>query len=314
MIERDAVSPPHRGTGEHHPGILVSALTKDDQQIAWKLKQRDRNALLGYGLSVFVVIVAMEMAAFHFHMAERFGIAPLLARGVIYLLLTTALWATLLRSNRLLVIRMMSDKQASYESVLLAYDSALGLKDAYSGGHGRRVARYALGLACAMGLSRVEANVIREAALLHDIGKIGIPDAILTKPGELTMTELHTIRQHPAMGAAIVQAIPLLSHLAPAVRHHHEHFDGGGYPAGLRGHDIPLAARVIAVADALDALGSDRSYRKSMPLDAAVTEIVKASGKQFDPEIVGVLADKFILTAMGNTSADNPSIREDQKR
>ncbi len=302
------------GTGEQHPGIPVSALAEDDQLIAWKLKQRDRNALLGYGLSVFVVVVVMEMAAFHFHMAERFGIAPLFARGAIYLLLTTALWASLLRTNRRLVSKMMGDKQASYESVLLAYDSALGLKDAYSGGHGRRVALYAHELACAMGLSDAEANAIREAALLHDIGKIGIPDAILTKPGELTATELHTIRQHPAMGAGIIEAIPLLGHLAPAVRHHHEHFDGGGYPAGLRGRDIPLAARVIAVADALDALGSDRSYRRSMPFDAAVTEIVKASGKQFDPEIVGVLADKFILPARENTSAENPSTRNDGRR
>ncbi|MBA3032188.1 MAG: HD-GYP domain-containing protein [Gammaproteobacteria bacterium] len=304
----------HHSTGERRPEIPVSALAEDDRQIARKLKQRDRNALLGYGLSVFVVVVIMEMAVFHFHMAERFGIAPVLARGVIYLLLTTALWAALLRTNRRLVSKMMSDKQASYESVLLAYDKALGLKDAYSGGHGRRVALYAHGLASAMGLSHAEANTIREAALLHDIGKIGIPDAILTKPGELTVAELHTIRQHPAMGAGIIQAIPLLSHLAPAVRHHHEHFDGGGYPVGLQGHAIPLAARVIAVADALDALGSDRSYRKSMPLDAAVTEIVKASGKQFDPEIVGVLADKFILTAMKNTSIDNPSTRNDGRQ
>ncbi len=294
--------------------IPVSALAEDDQLIAWKLKRRDRNALLGYGLSVFVVVVIEEMAAFHFHMAERFGIAPLLARGVIYLLLTTALWAALLRTNRRLVSKMMHDKQASYESVLLAYDNAMGLKDAYSGGHGRRVAFYAHRIASAMDLPHAEANSVREAALLHDIGKIGIPDTILTKPGELSAEEFGAIQQHPAMGAEIVESIPLLSHHAPAVRHHHERFDGGGYPAGLHGRHIPLAARIIAVADVLDALSSDRSYRGALSLDVAVAEIGKASGKHFDPEIVGVITGKSFLHDLRNTPTVHPSTRNDRSQ
>lgn len=300
------------GAEASRQSIPVSALAEDEGQIGRQLKRRDRKALLGYGLSAFVVIVIDEAAAFHFDMAERFGIAPILARGVLYLLLTTALWAALLRANRRLVSKMMRDKQASYESVLLAYDNALGLKDAYTGGHGRRVAFYAERIASTMGLPHLEVNAVREAALLHDIGKIGIADAILTKPGELTTEEFGAIREHPAMGAGIVESIPLLAHHAPAVRHHHERFDGGGYPDGLHGHHIPLAARIIAVADVLDALNSDRSYRGSMPLDAAVTEIGKASGKQFDPEIAGVVTDQSFLHVLRNTPTNHLSTRNDR--
>lgn len=302
----------HFGPGDIRQAIPVSALAEDEQQIGRQLKQRDRKALLGYGLSVLVVVVIGEVVAFHFDMAERFGIALLLARGVVYLLLTTALWAALLRAKRRLVSKMMHDKQAIYESVLLAYDNALDMKDAYSGGHGRRVAFYAHRIARAMDLPVAEANSVREAALLHDIGKIGIPDAILTKPGKLGAEESRAIQQHPAMGAGIVESIPLLAHLAPAVRHHHERFDGGGYPDGLDGRHIPLAARIIAVADVLDALSSDRSYRGSMSLDAAVAEIGKASGKHFDPQIVSVITGESFLHDLRNTSIDHPSTGNDR--
>ncbi len=295
------------GTRGSRQSIPVSALAEDERRIGRKLERRDREALLIHGLSVVVVVVIAEVAAFRFHMEERFGMGPLLARGMIYLLLTTALWAALLRANRRLVSKMLCDKQASYESVLLAYDNALGLKDAYSGGHGRRVAFYAHRIASAMGLPHAEANSVREAALLHDIGKIGIPDTILTKPGKLSAEEFRVIQQHPAMGAGIVESIPLLSHHAPAVRHHHERFDGDGYPDGLRGRHIPLAARIIAVADVLDALSSDRSYRGSLSLGTAVAEIGKASGKHFDPEIVGVIAGELFLHDLGHTSTDYPS-------
>lgn len=300
------------GTSGNRQAIPVSALAEDEQQIGRQLKRRDRKALFGYGLSVLVVVVIGEATVFNLDMADRFGVAPFLARGVIYLLLTTALWATLLRANRRMVSKMMLDRQASYESVLLAYENALGLKDAYSGGHGRRVAFYAHRIASAMGLPVAEANSVREAALLHDIGKIGIPDTILTKPDKLDAEELRVIQQHSAMGAGIVDSIPLLSHHAPAVRHHHERFDGGGYPDGLQGHRIPLAARIIAVADVLDALSSNRSYRGPMSFDEAVAEISKDSGKQFDPEIVDVVTGKPFLHDLRNTQADHPPIHNDR--
>jgi putative nucleotidyltransferase with HDIG domain len=296
----DALRSRNGGSQQEFP---VAALAENELQVARHLQRRDRNILLLYGLSGFVVV----------GLAERLGMAPLLARGIVYLLLTTALWAVLLRANRRLVGNLMRDKQAGYESLLLAYDKALGLKDAYSGGHGRRVALYANRIAGAMGLPQAEANAVREAALLHDIGKIGVADAILTKPGELTAEEFNAIRQHPVRGAEIVEAIPLLSHHAPAVRHHHERFDGSGYPAGLAGHDIPLAARIIAVADVLDALTSDRSYRGSLPLDAAVAEIGRAAGKQFDPEIVGVISSEAFLHDLNVMPTDNPSTRNQRR-
>lgn len=293
--------------GWRRQATQVFAFAEDERKTARQLKRRDWHALLLYGVFGFVVVVIEEIAIFHFHMVERFGIAPLLARGMVYLLLTTALWAALLRANRRLVCKLMHDKQAGYESLLLAYDNALGLKDAYTGEHGRRVAFYAHQIAKAMGLSHEEAHAVREAALLHDIGKIGISDAILTKPGKLTTEEFRAIQLHPAKGAEIVEAIPPLSHHAPAVCHHHERFDGSGYPDGLHGHYIPLAARIIAVADVLDALSSDRSYRKSMHLDAAIAEISKASGRHFDPDIVGVITDKSFLQDLKCIAAETAS-------
>ncbi|GAO36234.1 hypothetical protein SCT_1636 [Sulfuricella sp. T08] len=270
--------------------IPAFTLTEDEQLTARKLERRDRNVLIFYGLFSLVVVVVEEAVVFYFHMADRFGIAPLLARGVVYLVLSTALWAMLLRANRRLVCKLMHEKQENHESVLLAYDNALGLKDTYTGGHGRRVAFYARQIAIALGLPQEESHSIGEAASLHDIGKIGIPDAILTKPGKLTPEEFSVIQKHPVMGAEIVQSIPLLSHHVHAVRHHHEHFDGSGYPDGLSGSDIPLAARIIAVADAFDAMSSNRSYRSGVSADRALNEIAQAAGSLFDPEVVAAIA------------------------
>lgn len=271
------------------PAFTLSA---EEQQISRKLERRDRNTLLLYGLSGLVVVVVEEVAAFRFHMADRFGLAPLLARGVVYLILSTALWAMLLRANRRMVRKLMHEKQQNHESVLLAYDNALGLKDAYTGGHGRRVAFYASQIAAALGLSQEEVRSIGDAASLTDIGKIGIPDAILTKPGKLTPDEFSVIQKHPVMGAEILHSIPSLRHHVPAVRHHHEHFDGSGYPDGLRGSDIPLAARIIAVADALDAMSSNRSYRSGISADRALNEIAQAAGSHFDSGVVAAINRK----------------------
>lgn len=154
----------------------------------------------------------------------------------------------------------MQEKRQGYKSILLAYDSALALKDVYTGGHGHRVARYSRLIAEALGLPDAEVDAVSEAALLHDLGKIGIPDNILTKPDHLTLGEYAEVQKHSAAGAEILHSIPPLRHHAMAVRHHHERFDGSGYPDGLRGQNIPFAARIIAVADAFDALSSNRSY------------------------------------------------------
>ena len=269
-----------------------------DRQMLQRLQRRDRYALLFYLISGATIMVAGEAAAFYLGIADRYGFIPLLLRGIIYLLLTMALWAALLRVNRRLVTGLMNEKRQGYESILLAYDSALSLKDTYTGGHGRRVAHYTRLIAGAMGLPEAEVDSIGQAALLHDLGKIGIPDRILIKPERLTREEFAVVQKHPAAGADILRTIAPLRRHAKAVRHHHERFDGSGYPDGLRGTDIPVAARIIAVADAFDALGSNRSYRRGVSAEQALDIIAQAGGSHFDPEIVAAAAGKPLHEAL----------------
>lgn len=269
-----------------------------DRQTLQRLERRDRNLLLLYLISGTVIVVVGEAAAFYLDMLDRFGFMPLLLRGVIYLLLTTAIWAVLLRANRRTVTRLMQEKRQGYESILLAYDSALALKDTYTGGHGRRVAHYTRLIAEVMGLPQAEMDSASEAALLHDLGKIGIPDRILTKPDHLTSEEFAVVQKHPAAGAEILRAIPPLRHHAIVVRHHHERYDGSGYPDGLRGTDIPLAARIIAVADAFDALSSNRSYRRGLSAEQALSIIAQSVGSHFDPVVAAAIAGKPLREAL----------------
>lgn len=277
--------------------IFSTSLFNHDGQMLQHLERRDRTALLLYLISGSAIVVAGEAGIFYLGMSDRYGFMPVLVRGIVYLLLTMLLWAALLRSNRRMVIGLMQESRQGYESVLLAYDSALVLKDAYTGGHGRRVARYARLITKAMNLPAAGVDAVGEAALLHDLGKIGIPDRILTKSSRLTTEEFSEIKKHPVSGADILHSIPSLSRHAMAVRHHHEHFDGSGYPDGLRGTQIPLAARIIAVADAFDALTTQRSYHNGCKASLALGEIAKAAGSQFDaagsqfdPVIVDVIS------------------------
>jgi len=278
--------------------VIPSVGFDHDRQMLQRLQRRDRYALLFYLISGATIMVAGEAAAFYLGIADRYGFIPLLLRGIIYLLLTMALWAALLRVNRRLVTGLMNEKRQGYESILLAYDSALSLKDTYTGGHGRRVAHYTRLIAGAMGLPEAEVDSIGQAALLHDLGKIGIPDRILTKPERLTREEFAVVQKHPAAGADILRTIAPLRRHAKAVRHHHERFDGSGYPDGLRGTDIPVAARIIAVADAFDALGSNRSYRRGVSAEQALDIIAQAGGSHFDPEIVAAAAGKPLHEAL----------------
>ncbi len=161
---------------------------------------------------------------------------------------------------------------------------AVELRDDYTGGHTARVSRYAELLGQQMKLSSTDLKWIRFGTPLHDIGKIGIDDAILRKPGALTAEEFKIMQSHTLKGAAILATIPDLAPVIPIVRSHHERWDGKGYPDGLAGAAIPRLARIVAVADTFDAMTSDRPYRKGMPAQIAFAEVVKQSGKQFDPE------------------------------
>ncbi|MGA2809082.1 MAG: HD domain-containing phosphohydrolase [Terracidiphilus sp.] len=182
----------------------------------------------------------------------------------------------------------MEDLEHSYDVTLEALGDALDLKDSETEGHSKRVTAYTIALARAMGISPAEIKVIARGAFLHDIGKMAIPDHILRKAGKLTPGEQHVMREHCSRGYHMLRKIPFLSGAAEIVFAHQEHYSGSGYPNGSRGAEIPIGARIFAVADALDAITSDRPYRTARTFDAAREEILRCSGTQFDPSVVEV--------------------------
>jgi putative nucleotidyltransferase with HDIG domain len=182
----------------------------------------------------------------------------------------------------------IGDLERSYDITLEALGDALDLKDTETEGHSRRVTAYTIALARAMQLPPQEIRTMARGAFLHDVGKMAIPDAILLKPGRLTLDEQTTMREHCERGYQMLRKIPYLREAAEIVYSHQEHYNGSGYPRGLRGEEIPLGARIFAVADALDAITSDRPYRSATSFATARKEIRKNMGTQFDPQVVDV--------------------------
>jgi response regulator RpfG family c-di-GMP phosphodiesterase len=180
----------------------------------------------------------------------------------------------------------LRELQDTYRVTLEALGSALDTRDVGTETHSRRVHGYALTIARTHGVPEHEIKDIERGVLLHDIGKIGIPDAILLKPGPLTPEEWIIMRTHPEVGRRLIERIPFLRGAVPIVYHHHERWDGTGYPLGLRGEAIPIGARIFAVADALDAMTFDRPYSKAISYDAARKEIQRCAGTHFDPAVV----------------------------
>jgi len=180
-------------------------------------------------------------------------------------------------------------EQTHFETVI-AFSEALDAKDQYTAGHSRRVMEYSVDIGQRMKLDENDIEQLKKSALLHDIGKIGIPDAVLHKKGKLSDVEYSIIKAHSEIGATILKAIKSFNYLVPAVYHHHERFDGKGYPHGIKGGEIPLHARIIAVADSFDAITSNRPYRNAFALQEALAELEKNKEVQFDPYI----ADTFI--------------------
>ena len=174
----------------------------------------------------------------------------------------------------------------SYVATVRALANAVEARDAYTGKHAERVTAYGMELARAVGLSLEESPQIEFGFLLHDIGKVAVPDAILFKTSRLTDQEFTLIAQHPVVGAEILRDVDFLGEGKLVVRHHHERWDGSGYPDGLAGEEIPLAARVFSVADTLDALTTDRPYRPASDWSRARAEIRRVTGTQFDPAVV----------------------------
>ena len=182
--------------------------------------------------------------------------------------------------------RAMWRIEQTYEETLQALAGALDLRDNETAGHSERVMAYAIEIARAMGCSKKQLDTIARGALLHDIGKIGTPDSILMKPGPLTPEERSVMQAHVGVGYGLLNHIAFLVDAAAIVLTHHERFDGTGYPQGLSGANIPLGARIFVVADTLDAMTSDRPYRRALPFATAREEMIRESGKQFDPQVV----------------------------
>lgn len=211
-----------------------------------------------------------------------------------------------LQANNVLMFKAYEQFNRSFNASINALVSAIDARDTYTAAHVNRVMDYAQQIAEMMALSPNRIYQIRLAAQLHDIGKIGTPDSVLLKQGKLNDQEYEIIKNHPDAGVAILQHNPNFANILLAVRHHHERYDGTGYPCGLAGKEIPLSARIIAVADAYDAMTSNRPYRKSLSAADAQQELSTHRGAQFDPEIV----DIFIKVLTNNAEMPaNPEVR-----
>ncbi|UCF81335.1 MAG: GAF domain-containing protein [Acidobacteriota bacterium] len=186
--------------------------------------------------------------------------------------------------------RLYEEQRETFVGTATALALAIESRDKYTGGHTKRVLDFAYAAGRRLGLEGEELENLKLSAILHDIGKIGIPDNVLNKPGSLTEEEFKVMKRHPKIGGTIMSKIPFLENILDGMRYHHETLDGKGYPYGLRGEDIPLQARIVAVADAFDAMTSNRPYHDGRPVAEAVAELRRCSGTQFDADAVEALA------------------------
>ena len=195
------------------------------------------------------------------------------------------------RLSREELYQLYKDLLNSHLLTIKVISKALDRRDAIESGHSQRVAEYSKAVAEKLRLSSEEKRNLELAAVLHDVGKIGISENILGKPGKLTDQELYMIRKHPEIGGDIIEGVEFLKPIIPFIRHHHERFDGKGYPDGLAGDDIPFSAMIISVSETYDFLTSNLSYRNALPRWKALEELKRASGTQFDPVIVSTFLD-----------------------
>lgn len=186
---------------------------------------------------------------------------------------------------------LLAQREAIYLTTLDAMARTIDARDAYTSGHSHRVAAYALAIGRALDLDEHMLRVLRRGAVLHDIGKIGVSDAVLNKPGRLTPEEMDEMQRHPVTGYELLRDMPFLGDELGLICHHHERWDGHGYPDGLAGEEIPLGARILAVCDAFDAMTSDRPYRRAMPIAAARAQLIAGAGTHFwPPAVAGMMA------------------------
>jgi len=199
-----------------------------------------------------------------------------------------------------LYVKGMEEQLSALRTALIcAFNQLLDLKDLNTGVHSTRLAEWALHVAGELGLDQSSLSDIEVAALLHDIGKIGIPDAILQKPAKLTEPEYDLMKKHPEYGWAVLRHVPGMERASLMILHHHESYDGKGYPAGLKGEEIPIGSRIVSVIDAFDAMVSSRAYREGLPFEEAERRLLEARGTQFDPDVV----DRFLPLARAEMSS-----------
>jgi diguanylate cyclase (GGDEF)-like protein len=196
-------------------------------------------------------------------------------------------------------------------SIIYALAATVDAKDSYTYGHSRKVSEYSVALSEKLSLPQEKVNNIRAASLLHDIGKVGVPDSILNKKEPLTDEEWKPIKGHPELGVEILRHVIDLANCLPAILHHHEHYDGSGYPAGLKGGKIPLEARVLSVTDAYDAMTSPRPYREQLSMEEAIKEIKRCAGTQFDPKVVEQFCNIIVPAKHKSIEAEAGSDRDE---
>jgi putative nucleotidyltransferase with HDIG domain len=265
---------------------------------------RTRESGLRIRASLFVPLVAHNrvIGVLHVHRDRAIPFQEGEAKTLLTLATQTALN---IESGRLL-----DEVRLLFQRSLEAFSTALDFKDNDTGGHSQRVAAGAREVASRMGLRGDALEHIAQGALLHDIGKIAVPDSILRKPGKLSEEEWVTMRRHPDTGFQMLKAIHVPDAIAAVVRQHHERYDGTGYPLGLRGADITVGARIFSAVDFYDALSSDRPYRKAMPLDQVLDQLRQGSGRHFDPAVLEAFLSipEQTLRAMRADAATPPSI------
>jgi HD-GYP domain-containing protein (c-di-GMP phosphodiesterase class II) len=210
-------------------------------------------------------------------MISGYIIIPVLAAGMSWIILD--------------LIKKQKDGNEAFMSLMISLSSLVEMKDRYTEGHSRKVRNWVSVIGKKMGLDKREVRDIIIAATLHDIGKVGIPDSILNKPDKLSDIEFEKIKEHPLLGLDSIRHIKRLRNLVGIIKHHHEAYNGSGYPDKLKGEDIPLGSRVIAVVDSFDAMTSDRAYREASQTEKAVSILIDEKGRQFDPEVVDIFVE-----------------------
>lgn len=257
------------------------AVYRTDPQLG---RIRTEYAPLNTGSSIAVVALDITIAQMAPQLNGEKRLVVLITLGAVGLIFVS-LFTLALGASRELERRRIA-AEGTFAKTLGVLAETLELRDPYTAGHSRRVATYSKQIALALGLSSREVDVIEYSALLHDIGKIGIPDAVLLKPGRLDERERSVINHHPSLGASILSSITSMEDIVPCVLHHHERVDGTGYPDRLGGDAIPLGARIVAVADTFDAMTSDRPYRRGLSAEVALAEIERVAGVQLDATVV----------------------------